>query len=146
MNFKNPAPTVDIIIEIGSEIVLIERKNPPYGYAIPGGFIDEGESAELAAVREAKEETGLDVDLTDLLYVYSDPLRDPRKHTLSIVYTASAQGTPFAGDDAKRAFLCRPDQLPEDLVFDHSRILGDYAIFKKTGKRPQPSVNLKRNS
>ena len=138
MKYKNPASTVDIIIEIGYDIVLIERKNPPFGHAIPGGFVDYGESAEFAALREAKEETGLDVALTDLLYVYSDPGRDPRGHTISIVYIARAEGKPEAGDDAKVCYLCDPEKIPDDLVFDHGRILADYLKYKRTGERPFP--------
>ena len=138
MKHKNPASTVDIIIEIDKKIVLIERKFNPLGHAIPGGFIDYGESAESAAVREAKEETGLDVILTDLLYVYSDPSRDPRGHTVSIVYIGESNGIPHAGDDAEKCFLCDPEKIPDDLVFDHGRILRDYLEYRKTGKRPVP--------
>ena len=101
-SYKNPVPTVDIIIETeGEKIVLIERKNPPFGWALPGGFVDYGESLEEAAVREAREETALDVNLVRQMHTYSDPNRDPRRHTLSTVFIARAQGTPRAGDDAK---------------------------------------------
>src|SRR6187399_3003309 len=100
---RNPLLTVDIIIEIDGKIVLIERKNPPHGWALPGGFIDYGESAEDAAVREAKEETRLDVELIEQFHVYSDPARDPRQHTISTVFIARAEGKPEGGDDAKRA-------------------------------------------
>ena len=104
--YKNPVPTVDIIIEIQREdgkegIVLIKRKNPPHGWAIPGGFVDYGESLEEAAVREAKEETSLDVQLKKQLHTYSDPDRDPRQHTISTVFVASARGRPKAEDDAQ---------------------------------------------
>lgn len=130
--FKNPTPTVDIIIEIGDAIVLIERKNPPFGWALPGGFVDYGESYETAALREAKEETGLTV--TDLIQfrTYSEPGRDPRQHTASTVFIGSATGTPEAGDDAQRAELFHLDELPE-LAFDHARIISDYR--KNLGQR-----------
>ena len=135
---RNPFPTVDIIIEIGGGIVLIERKNPPHGWAIPGGFVDYGESAEGAALREAKEETSLDVTLTEQLYTYSDPSRDPRHHTVSIVFIATAQGEPRGADDAKVARVFREHDLPSPLVFDHPRILRDYFQFRKSGQRPKP--------
>src|SRR5574341_351291 len=105
--FRNPFLTVDILIEISGGIVLIERKNPPHGWAIPGGFVDYGESVESAAVREAKEETSLDVTLTEQFYAYSDPSRDPRHHTVSIVFIATAQGIPRGADDAKVARVFR---------------------------------------
>ena len=123
---KNPFPTVDIIIEVEGGIVLIERKNPPYGWAIPGGFVDYGETVEAAAVREAKEETGLVVRLTGLLGVYSDPSRDPRSHTISTVFVASAAGRPVADDDAADAGVFTEDTLPGDIAFDHREILEDY--------------------
>lgn len=124
--FRNPFPTVDIIIEVEGGIVLIERKNPPHGWAIPGGFVDYGETVEAAAVREAKEETGLDVRLTGLLGVYSDPSRDPRHHTISTVFVASATGRPVADDDAADAGVFTEDTLPDDIAFDHRAILADY--------------------
>ncbi len=130
--YRNPVPTVDVVIEIeapgkaGRKIVLIERRNPPPGWALPGGFIDYGESAEAAAVREALEETSLHVELTGLLGVYSDPDRDPRQHTISTVFTATAQGEPRAGDDAARIGLFSRVELPDKLAFDHARILDDY--------------------
>ena len=133
--FKNPAPTVDIIIETAGGIVLIERKNPPHGWALPGGFVDYGEAFEDAARREAFEETGLAVRLTLQFHTYSDPKRDARQHTASTVFIATADGQPVAADDAKRAGVFFQDSLP-DLVFDHGRILRDYFAFKKTGKRP----------
>jgi ADP-ribose pyrophosphatase YjhB (NUDIX family) len=136
--YRNPLPTVDIIIEIGESIVLIERKNSPHGWALPGGFVDYGESLEDAAVREAKEETSLDVTLMEQFYTYSDPRRDPRHHTLSTVYIAKALGTPRGADDARLARLFAESDLPDPIVFDHPRILRDYFTFKKTGQRPKP--------
>ncbi len=123
--YKNPVPTVDIIIRIGDEIVLIERKNPPHGWAIPGGFVDYGESYENAAVREAKEETGLDVTLVRQFHTYSKPDRDPRQHTASTVFIATATGSPHGGDDARQAKTFSRDRLPE-LVFDHAGIVDDF--------------------
>ena len=126
-DYKNPYPTVDVLIEIEPEtVVLIERKNPPYGWAIPGGFVDWGETLEAAAIREAKEETDLDVTLTRQMHTYSDPARDPRFHTISTVFEACATGTPKGGDDALRARIFHRDELPDNLVFDHADILEDY--------------------
>jgi len=124
-NFRNPLPTVDIIIEVQGGIVLIERKNKPHGWALPGGFVDYGESLEQAAVREAKEETGLQVKLLGQLHTYSGPDRDPRHHTISTVFIASAAGSPHAGDDARKTGIFSEQNLPP-LVFDHARILTDY--------------------
>ncbi|WP_045220713.1 NUDIX domain-containing protein [Desulfonatronum thioautotrophicum] len=127
--YTNPVPTVDILITIpGQGIVLIERRNPPPGWAIPGGFIDYGESAEQAAIREALEETGLDVELTGLFGVYSDPQRDPRQHTISTIFTALARNPEQlrAGDDAGAVRVFPLTALPEQLAFDHGRILGEY--------------------
>ena len=134
---RNPAPTVDIIIEVEGGLVLIERKNPPHGWAIPGGFVDYGESLEDAAVREAKEETSLDVELLEQFSAYSDPARDPRLHTISTVFLARAAGRPVAADDAKRAEIFPAEALPAPLCFDHARILGDYRRYKETGQRPR---------
>jgi ADP-ribose pyrophosphatase YjhB (NUDIX family) len=137
--FRNPLLTVDIIIELSDgSVVLIERKNPPHGWALPGGFVDYGESVESAAKREAKEETSLDVTLLEQFYTYSDPKRDSRFHTVSTVFIATARGTPRGADDAKVASAVRQDNLPAPLVFDHGQILNDYFIFKKTGQRPKP--------
>ncbi|BDD85836.1 NUDIX hydrolase [Desulfofustis limnaeus] len=130
----NPIPTVDIIIEIGSRIVLIERRNPPPGWALPGGFVDYGESYETAAIREAKEETGLDVTNLQQFRTYSEPGRDPRMHTASTVFVAEAEGSPQAGDDAGQAELFSRDNLPE-LAFDHGRILADY--FRWRDRHPR---------
>lgn len=133
-DYRNPLPTVDIIIELsGGGVVLIERKNPPYGWAIPGGFVDEGESLEEAAVREAREETSLDVRLRSQLHAYSDPGRDPRFHTVSVVFVATAEGTPRAEDDARNIGVFTEDNLPDDLAFDHGRILSDYFRWKREG-------------
>jgi ADP-ribose pyrophosphatase YjhB (NUDIX family) len=129
--FRNPFPTVDIIIRVKEGIVLIKRKNYPKGWAIPGGFIDYGESAEDAALREAKEETSLKVKNLKLFGVYSDPDRDPRHHTLSVVFTAKGHGKQKAGDDAKDIGVFTEDSLPEDLAFDHEKILRDYFDSQK---------------
>ncbi len=123
---KNPLLTVDIIIEYEGGIILIKRKNPPPGWAIPGGFVDYGESLEKAAAREAKEETGLDVSLVRQLHTYSSPDRDARFHTVSTVYIAKGEGVLNAGDDAKEAGVFSRDTLPDDIAFDHRDILEDY--------------------
>jgi ADP-ribose pyrophosphatase YjhB (NUDIX family) len=136
--YRNPVLTVDIIIETPKGIVLIERRNPPYGWALPGGFVDYGETLETAARREAKEETSLDVELKSLLYVYSHPSRDPRQHTVSAVFIARAEGTPRAADDAKSLRVFKPAKLPAELAFDHRKILDDYLKFRKTGRLPKP--------
>jgi 8-oxo-dGTP diphosphatase len=125
--YRNPFPTVDIIIEIDGGIILIERRNEPYGWALPGGFVDYGESLETAAMREAHEETSLEISNLRLLGCYSDPGRDSRMHTISTVYIATAQGIPHAADDALNLAIFRLDSLPKQLCFDHSRILADYA-------------------
>jgi len=135
---RHPLLTVDIIIEVSGGVVLIERKNPPHGWALPGGFVDYGESIERAAMREAKEETSLDVRLVEQFYTYSDPGRDPRHHTVSTVFVVSANGAPCGADDAKTAGVFGENQLPAPIVFDHSRILSDYFHFKRTGERPKP--------
>ena len=132
MLFKNPFPTVDIIIENGGGIVLIERLNEPHGWAIPGGFVDYGESLEEAARREAFEETGLKVELMGQFHTYSDPSRDSRQHNISTVFIAKADGTPKAGSDAKKAKVFTT--LPNPLVFDHAKILNDYFQWIEEGK------------
>ncbi|MFQ5586346.1 MAG: NUDIX domain-containing protein [Thermodesulfobacteriota bacterium] len=133
---RNPIPTVDIIIELkGGGVVLIERRNPPYGWAIPGGFVDYGESLEDAARREALEETSLVVTLTTQLHVYSDPGRDERCHTVTTVFVAEAEGEPVASDDAKGIGVFTEGNLPCPLAFDHDRILCDYFRWKREGFR-----------
>jgi len=140
---KTPALTTDIIIELpdrpGRPIVLIERRHPPYGWAIPGGFVDVGERVEHAATREAEEETALKVQLKAVLGVYSDPARDPRSHTASIVYVAEAHGVPEARDDAKGIGVFAITEIPSALAFDHARILDDYLHYRRTGDRPPPA-------
>ncbi len=128
--YKNPFPTVDIIIETGGGVVLIKRKNPPPGWALPGGFVDWGESLEQAAIREALEETSLDIELIRQFHTYSDPSRDPRHHTITTVYIARADGTPYARDDAKVVRIFTEGALPSPLAFDHAAILTDYFLRK----------------
>jgi 8-oxo-dGTP diphosphatase len=130
--YRNPFPTVDIIIELDDGIVLIERRNEPFGWALPGGFVDYGESLESAAVREAREETSLDISNLRLLGCYSDPTRDDRMHTISTVYIAKAHGIPHAADDAINIAVFRVGSLPERLCFDHAHILADYAHYTLT--------------
>ncbi|MEM8828097.1 MAG: NUDIX hydrolase [Cyanobacteria bacterium P01_G01_bin.19] len=143
MTYRNPAPTVDIIIELidrpSRPIIAIERKNEPFGWAIPGGFVDYGESVEAAAIREAKEEVSLDVKLVEQFHVYSDPARDPRKHTLSIVFIATAKGEPVAADDAKNLGIFHQWDLPQNFCFDHDRILQDYWNYRNYGMKPRIS-------
>ncbi|MBN2160819.1 MAG: NUDIX hydrolase [Spirochaetes bacterium] len=136
-HYRNPVPTVDIIIEIedhpgvgDKKIVLIKRKNPPYGWAIPGGFVDYGETLEAAAVREALEETSLAVTLVRQFHTYSEPARDPRLHTISTVFIAKARGVPSAADDAAEAGAFSLDALPAPMAFDHAQILRDYREMK----------------
>lgn len=136
MRYQNPVPTVDVVIETEGRIVLIRRKNPPPGWALPGGFVDVGENIRDAAVREALEETGLRVTLTALLGVYSDPARDPRQHTISTVFVGTAEGIPTGMDDAAEAALFTEETLPAPIAFDHARILADYFRYRKTGERP----------
>lgn len=123
---KNPVPTVDIIIRDRDGIILIKRKNPPEGWALPGGFVDYGETLEAAAVREAKEETGLRIKLVRQFHTYSDPERDSRQHTISTVFLAEASGKGTAGDDAVELGTFFKDSLPDKIVFDHKQILKDY--------------------
>ena len=128
--YRNPIPTVDIIIEIGSKgVILIKRKNSPFGWAIPGGFVDYRESLEKAAMREAKEETNLEVKVIRQFHTYSDPKRDPRHHSISTVYIAKGKGKPKAKDDALEIGIFNELNLPDEIAFDHRSILSDY--FKR---------------
>lgn len=133
-----PLLTVDVVIELtdqpGRPLVLVERRNEPLGWALPGGFVDVGETLERAAAREAREETGLEVSLTGLLGCYSDPDRDHRGHTVSVVYTAEASGTPYAGDDARAIGVFDPRRLPP-LAFDHELILADFMRLHRSPDR-----------
>lgn len=137
--YRNPIPTVDAIIELDGRpgtIVLIERGGEPRGWALPGGFVDEGEWLIDAAIREAKEETGLAIEVRELFHVYSDPHRDPRKHTVSTVFLARAAGAPVGSDDAAGAGVFPLDALPSPIAFDHATIIADYAAYRATGQRP----------
>ena len=141
MPYKNPKPTVDIIVDQNASVLLIKRRNPPFGWALPGGFVDEGESVEEAAIREAKEETNVDITLKHLLYVYSNPNRDSRQHNISIVFIADAFGEVIPGDDATQAQFFPLNQLPI-LAFDHQEIISDYIHWKESGLNPDPSEKL----
>ena len=132
LKYRNPVATVDIIIEVEEgKILLIKRKNPPFGWAIPGGFVDYGESLEEAAVREAKKETSLEVKLIRQMHTYSDPSRDSRQHTITTVYIASGEGVPVAANDATEIGSFGEDDIPGDMAFDHFEILKDYFRWKK---------------
>ncbi len=133
-----PPVAADVIAEIGDKIVLIERKNFPPGWALPGGFVDFGETVEQAAIREAREEISLAVEIRALLGVYSRPDRDPRGQTITVVYVARAYGTPRAADDARNVVLADPRHPPQPLAFDHAEILDDYVRFLETGEYPAP--------
>lgn len=129
---KSPFVTVDAIIELKEGIVVIKRSNPPFGWALPGGFVDYGESLEAAVAREAKEETGLDIFAVKQFHTYSDPDRDPRFHTIGTVFTARAKGTPKAGDDAAGVKIISFKQAARlDFAFDHKKIILDYISSKK---------------
>jgi ADP-ribose pyrophosphatase YjhB (NUDIX family) len=131
MKYHNPLPTVDVIIETTDGIILIKRKNPPHGWAIPGGFIEYGESAEHAACREAIEETGLEIYDLRQFHTYSAPDRDPRFHTITVVFTARATGQPKANSDAEQVAIFTKDSLPKQIAFDHRKILQDYFAQKE---------------
>jgi len=136
---QTPRLAADVIIELedaGRGIVLIERKYPPPGWALPGGFVDVGETVEQAAVREALEETSLRVTLRCLLGCYSDPRRDPRGHTVSLVFVAAAAGEPRARDDARDLRVVDPAAIGGTLAFDHARIVDDYLRYRETGRSP----------
>ncbi len=135
---KTPLLTVDIIIRFKNGIVLIERKNPPSGWALPGGFVDVGESVETAAVREAREETSLEVRLMEQFHVYSEPGRDPRFHTASVVFIAEGDGILKGADDARKAEVFTADNLPQAIAFDHGRIIKDYFEYVLSSKKPHP--------
>jgi 8-oxo-dGTP diphosphatase len=138
--YRNPKPTVDVVVELVGRpgtVVLIARRHPPLGWALPGGFVDDGELLADAAVREAREETGLTIELTELFHAYSDPARDPRQHTISTVFLARADGVPVGSDDAALAQVFALDALPA-LVFDHATILADYIAYRADGRRPPP--------
>jgi len=133
---KTPLLTVDIIIRFQGGILLIERKNPPPGWALPGGFVDIGESLEDAAIREAKEETSLDVTLVEQFHAYSKPDRDPRFHTVTMVFIADGAGSLIGRDDARKAAVFTADTLSPQIAFDHGKILADYLEYLKSGKKP----------
>jgi len=125
--YRVPALTVDLIIEMaGGGLVLVKRKNPPHGWALPGGYVDYGETLEQAAVREAREETGLQIELKRQFHTYSDPSRDPRRHTVTTVFVATARGPVCAGDDAKAVCVFPWEEVPDQLAFDHAEILQHY--------------------
>ncbi|MBX7056836.1 MAG: NUDIX hydrolase [Leptospirales bacterium] len=139
-----PLVACDALIEIGNRVLLIERRNPPHGLAVPGGYMDIGESAEQCAIREAREETGLDVELLALLGVYSDPRRDPRGQVITMVYVARSAGQPVAGDDAGAIVMVDPANPPPGLAFDHRRVLYDYVCYRRGEGPPAPALMLDR--
>ncbi len=141
--YRNPTPTVDVIVADSRGILLIERKNKPFGWALPGGFVDEGECLEAAALRELREETGLEGELRDLLYCYSRPDRDRRQHTISAVFIVTASGEPAAQDDAKHALFFPFDRLPQNICFDHREILEDFIAWRDSGVRVNPADKLR---
>jgi 8-oxo-dGTP diphosphatase len=133
---KTPLLTVDVIIRYQGGVVLIERKNTPPGWALPGGFVEIGESLEKAAMREAKEETSLDVTLVEQFHAYSKPDRDPRFHTASVVFVGDGKGKLMGKDDARKAGVFTETTLPRQIAFDHSQIISDYFAYLKTRKKP----------
>ena len=140
IRYVSPVPTVDVVIEVepetgGKGIVLIYRRNEPRAWALPGGFVDYGETLEEAAGREAREETGLEVESLAQFHAYSDPKRDPRRHTISTIFIAQAKGKPRPGDDAERAGVFTEESLPPGLAFDHGEILRDYFTLQKKQKQ-----------
>ena len=139
--YRNPLVTVDIIIETENGIVLVERANPPHGWALPGGFVDYGESLENAAKREAEEETSLVVELVEQFHSYSAPDRDPRHHTVTTVFIAKAEGVPAGADDARRAGVFSKDTVPKAMAFDHGKILRDYFRYL-SGERTKDIFSL----
>lgn len=138
--YRGPALTTDLLIHRDGAVVLVKRRHEPLGWALPGGFVDPGERVGPAAVREALEETGLAVHLESLFHVYSDPSRDVRRHTATVVWIASAEGEPVGGDDAAEAHWFPLDALPSPLAFDHGAILGHFRAFLRTGALPDPLV------
>jgi 8-oxo-dGTP diphosphatase len=134
---KTPYVTADVIIRYQGGIVLIERKNEPSGWALPGGFVDIGESVEEAAAREAREETSLEVTLLEQFHTYSKPNRDPRFHTVTVVFIGIGAGALLGRDDARKAEVFLPNTLPEKIAFDHREIINDYYRYVETGVRPQ---------
>ena len=140
--YSSPVPTIDVIIEVqgeagGEGIVLIHRRNDPKAWALPGGFVDYGETLEQAAAREAREETGLEIEAVEQFHTYSDPRRDPRRHTISTVFTARGRGKPRAGDDAEKAEIFGQENLPRPLAFDHQQILQDYFTKRHSSQSTQ---------
>lgn len=139
---RTPALAADVVVELADvaarPVVLIRRRNPPAGWALPGGFVEVGETVEEAARRELREETGLEARLRTLLGVYSAPERDPRGHCVSVVFVAEAGGRPKAGDDAAEVLVCDPGDLPPELAFDHARILADFRRYRAEGRLPAP--------
>ena len=132
---KGPFVTVDTIIEVDDGIVLIKRSNPPFGWAIPGGFVDYGETLEEAAAREAEEETGLVVKNLKQMHTYSDPVRDPRFHTISTVFICQAKGGPKAASDAMESRIFKFSELKNiELAFDHEKVLKDYLLYRRRFK------------